>query len=44
MTTIVVGEDTNATPLVVILWQYNWIRIAATFYNNESMYTKKMYK
>lgn len=44
MTTIVAGQDTNATPLIVIVWQYNWIKIVATFYNNERMYTKGMYK
>lgn len=44
MTTIVVGQDTNATPLVVVVWQSNWNKITTTFYNNESMYTKRMYK
>jgi hypothetical protein len=44
MTTIVARQDTNAIPLVVIVWQDNWIKIAVTIYNNENMYTKRMYK
>ncbi len=44
MTTIVVGQDPIATPLVVVVWQSNWIKITTTFNNNENMYKKRMYK